>query len=111
MFGAQGKVAAAFGQLRPAAAGCVQVDECCKWVADVDLEVDVRYELVAAVDLEVDARYKLVAFVDLKVDARLRTEQGGASQLQPAPAGCDRLWPAAWIFSKAFSADYVRKTR
>ena len=61
MFGAQGKVAAAFGRLRPAAAGCVQVDACCKLVADVDLEVDARCELVAAIDLEVDARYELVA--------------------------------------------------
>ncbi|KAJ1446985.1 hypothetical protein M885DRAFT_624787, partial [Pelagophyceae sp. CCMP2097] len=43
--GAQGKVAAAFGRLRPAAAGCVQVGACCELVADVDLEVDARYEL------------------------------------------------------------------
>ncbi|KAJ1451397.1 hypothetical protein M885DRAFT_569981, partial [Pelagophyceae sp. CCMP2097] len=43
--GKQGKVAVAFGRLRPAAAGCVQVDACCELVADVDLEVDARYEL------------------------------------------------------------------
>jgi hypothetical protein len=64
-----------------AAAGFVQVDACC--------------ELVEAVELKVDARYELVAAVDLEVDACLQTEQGGASQLQPAPAGCDWLWPSA----------------
>jgi hypothetical protein len=80
VFGTQGKVATAFGRLPPAAAGCVQFDACCELVADVDLEVDARYELVAAVDLE--------------VDARLPTEQGGASQLQPAPASSSRLRPA-----------------
>ena len=62
-FWAQGKVAAAFCRLRPAAAGCVQVGACCKLVADVYLEVDARCELVAAIDLEVDARYELVAAV------------------------------------------------
>jgi hypothetical protein len=77
VFGAQGEVAAAFGRLRPAAAGCVQVDACCKLVADVELEVDARCELVAAADLEVDARYELVMAVVLEVDACLQTEQGG----------------------------------
>jgi hypothetical protein len=67
VFGAQGKVAAAFGRLRPTAAGCVQVGACCV--------------LMSAVDLEADARYELVTAVALEVDARLPTEQGGATQL------------------------------
>jgi hypothetical protein len=77
VFGAQGKVAAAFGRLRPAAASCVQVDAC--------------NDLVAGVDFEVDARYELVAAVNLEFDARLQTEQGRAPQLQPAPASSSRL--------------------
>ncbi|KAJ1444506.1 hypothetical protein M885DRAFT_580760, partial [Pelagophyceae sp. CCMP2097] len=106
VFGAQGKVAAAFGRLRPAVAGCVKVGACIELVADVDLEIDARYEWATAVDLEVvhtkcrvgliksSGTYYMNAMVQALAHAVFGAQGKVATafgRLRPVEAGCVKV--------------------